>query len=137
MTQDLREELPQLLGELALYANHAGELAQARKFWNGLRELEPRHEATRLLAGLIAAKEGKFADAEKSYRSLLDDEPKHIAARTFLAESLIGQKRWKEAGDMLTKVLDGESEDPALGFAEALQKDLQAGNFQGQRGPGP
>ena len=137
MGKELREELPQLLGELALWANHAGNVVEARRFWAGLSELKPDHEATRLLAGLIAAKEGKFAEAERSYRALLEDEPHHIAGRTFLAESLIGQKRWREAGDLLRDVLEREGDDPALVFAEALHKDLQAGNFQRQEAPGP
>lgn len=129
MNEEVREELPQLLGELALYSCHAGTVGFAMKYWAGLDKLKPGHEATLLLAGLILVKEGEHSKAEKYYRQILETTPEHIAARTFLAECLIGQQRWREASDQLHELLRSESDDPALVFAEALQKDLQAGNF--------
>jgi len=134
MNEELRDELPQLLGELALYSCHAGTVGFAMKYWAGLEKLKPDHEATLLLAGLILVKEGDHARAEKYYRQILGMTPEHVAARTFLAECLIGQQRWREASDLLHELLRVESDDPALVFAEALQKDLQAGNFHRRAG---
>jgi len=136
MSEPLERELPKLLAELAMFSKHAGAVDEARELWTGLEALQPDHEATHLVAGLIASKDRRFADAEQRYRAILEAVPEHTAARTFLAEALIGQKRWREATDLLHELEQEESDDPALVLAEALRKDLQAGVFHRQNQAG-
>jgi hypothetical protein len=74
--------------------------------------------------------DGSFEKAEASYRSILEDDSDHVGARTFLAESLIGQKRWREAEEILEWVVASGKEDPAVTYATELKGALERGLFQ-------
>lgn len=130
MNDRLRGELPQLLAELTLFATHAGATERGREFWAGLSALNPDHAATRLLDGMLHTLSGSFEQAEASYRKILEDDAQHVGARTFLAESLIGQKRWREAEDILSGVVESGVEDPAVTYASELKGALTKGLFQ-------
>lgn len=130
MDDRLRSELPQLLAELTLFATHAGAIERGREFWTGLAALNPDHAATRLLDGMLYTLAGSFEKAEASYRSILNDDADHVGARTFLAESLIGQKRWREAEEVLDGVTESGIEDPAVTYASELKGALEKGLFQ-------
>lgn len=131
MEDRLRGELPQLLAELTLFATHAGAIERGRELWKGLSALHPTHAATRLLDGMLHTLAGSFEKAEASYRQILGDDPEHVGARTFLAESLIGQKRWREAEAVLGEVVaEGNEDDPAVTYAAELKGALDKGLFQ-------
>lgn len=130
MDDRLRGELPQLLAELTLFATHAGATERGREFWSGLAALNPDHAATRLLDGMLHTLTGNFEEAEASYRRILEDDSEHIGARTFLAESLVGQKRWREAEEILAEVVGSGTEDPAVTYAAELKGALDKGLFQ-------
>lgn len=130
MDDRLRGELPQLLAEFTLFATHAGATERGREFWSGLAALNPDHAATRLLDGMLHTLTGNFEEAEASYRRILEDDSEHIGARTFLAESLVGQKRWREAEEILAEVVGSGTEDPAVTYAAELKGALDKGLFQ-------
>lgn len=130
MDDRIRGELPQLLAELTLFATHAGATERGREFWSGLAALNPDHAATRLLDGMLHTLAGSFEKAEASYRKILEGDSDHVGARTFLAESLIGQKRWREAEEILADVVESGREDPAVTYAGELKGALEKGLFQ-------
>ncbi|HSS47886.1 MAG TPA: tetratricopeptide repeat protein, partial [Thermoanaerobaculia bacterium] len=83
--------------------------------------------AAHLLGGMLAFARQRFPEAERCYRRILEVAPEHDLGRAFLAESLIAQKRWREAEELLGGV---RSDSAAARFAAELATGLRLGIFQ-------
>jgi Tfp pilus assembly protein PilF len=130
MTDSLEQDLPALLAELSVLAIKIGADDKARLWLEAIAELEPEHATTHLLYGMYYFSRQDFKAAEEHYRKGLDKAPNDDLSRAFLAESLIPQKRYREAGELLDKVLSTGSNPDAVEFAKHLNEGLQQGYFQ-------
>ena len=121
------DETPPLLAEITAFLLQTGEIERAGEVLEALTELRGGHPTTTLLSGQVAFAAGRYNGAEKLYRQLVEDHPEHELGRAFLAESLIAQRRFREAEDLLSTV---RRDPPAVRFAEGLVEGLQSGLFQ-------
>lgn len=122
---DVPDTMLALLAELALFLTKLGMPAEATIIGRGLAELSPASPAGVLLQGYAAFAAGKVTEAEKHYRSALQRSPEDATVRAFLGESLIAQRRFREAEDLLTKAAAGD------GSGARLANELLAGVRQG------
>ena len=134
MTESLEKDIPALLAELSVLAMKIGADDKAKLWLEAIAELEPGHATTDLLYGLYHFSRQEFSAAERRYRMGLEKAPNDDLTRTFLAESLIPQRRYREAGELLEKVLTGGSNPDAVEFAKNLNEGLQQGYFQQHAG---
>jgi Flp pilus assembly protein TadD len=123
-------QLAGLLAEVAYYLIRKGELEPAQAVLQGLKELQPQHSSPLVLEGICHFAKLDFAAAERSYRAGLEREPDNDLARAFLAESLIPQRRYREAEDLLRKVISRKSDQAAVALAQGLDDGLRQGLFQ-------
>ena len=123
-------QLAGLLAEVAYYLIRKGELERAQTVVQGLKELQPQQSSPLVLEGLCHFAKLDFPAAERSYRAGLEREPENDLARTFLAESLIPQRRYREAEELLRKVLSRKSDQAAVALAQGLDEGLRQGLFQ-------
>lgn len=128
VSQDDRP-LAELLAELGLYAMKHGQFARAQSLLDGLQELRPGDGGVDVLRGLLAFAREDFPAAEKAYREALGKNDGSDLAKAFLAESLIPQKRFREAEQLLGQVLTGEQDPSAVAFARSLHEGLRQGVF--------
>ena len=119
-----------LLAEVAYYLIRKDELERAQVVLQGLKELQPQQGSPLVLEGLCHFAKLDFAAAEKSYRAGLEREPENDLARAFLAESLIPQRRYREAEDLLRKVISRKGDPAAVTLAQSLDEGLRQGLFQ-------
>jgi Flp pilus assembly protein TadD len=108
----------------------SGAFDKAETVVQGLAELRPAEPAAHLLAGMLAFARERFPDAEKSYRRILAIDPFNDLGRAFLAESLIAQRRWREAEALLGQVELSARDPQAARFAADLTLGLRQGIFQ-------
>ena len=125
-------QLAGLLAEVAFLLIRQGELDRAQTVLAGLKELQPEHSSPHVLEGLCHFARLDFPAAERSYRASLTREPGNDLAKTFLAESLIPQRRYREAEDLLKQVLSGKRDQAAVTLAQGLDEGLRQGLFQRQ-----
>lgn len=125
-------QIPELLAEVAYYLIRKGELERAQVVLQGLKELQPQQCSPLVLEGLCHFARLDFAAAERSYRAGLEHEPENDLARAFLAESLIPQRRYREAEDLLRKVMSRKADPEAVALAQGLDNGLRQGLFQRQ-----
>jgi Flp pilus assembly protein TadD len=123
-------ELAGLLAEVAYYLIRKEELERAQVVLQGLKELQPQQASPLVLEGLCHFAKLDFAAAERSYRAGLEREPANDLAKAFLAESLIPQRRYREAEDLLRKVIAGKGDPAAMTLAQSLDEGLRQGLFQ-------
>jgi Tfp pilus assembly protein PilF len=119
-----------LLAEVAYYLIKKGEIERAQVVVQGLKELSPAGSSPHLLEGLCHFAKLDFGAAEKSYRSGLEREPDSDLTKAFLAESLIPQRRYREAEDLLRKVIAKKADPAAVSLAQGLDEALKQGLFQ-------
>lgn len=124
------DETPALLAELTFFLLQTGELEQAARVLGALSALRGEHPTTHLLGGLLAFAAGRYGDAEGRYRRLLEDHPGHDLGRAFLAESLLAQRRWREAEELLSNVRRERRDPHAVRLAEGLAEGLRSRLFQ-------
>ena len=125
-------QITELLAEVAYYLIRKGELDRAQVVLQGLKELQPRQCSPLVLEGLCHFAKLDFAAAERSYRAGLECEPENDLGRAFLAESLIAQRRYREAEDLLRKVISRKGDPAAVSLAQGLDDGLRQGLFQRQ-----
>jgi Tfp pilus assembly protein PilF len=123
-------EVAGLLAEVAYYLIRKQEIERAQVVLQGLKELQPQQCSPLVLEGLCHFAKLDFPAAEKSYRAGLDKEAENDLAKAFLAESLIAQRRYREAEDLLRKVISRKSDQAAVTLAQSLDEGLRQGLFQ-------
>lgn len=123
-------DLPKLLTEVGFHLLQSGAFDKAETVVQGLAELRPAEPAVHLLAGMVAFARSRFPDAERSYRRILAIDPFHDLGRAFLAESLIAQRRWREAEVLLGQVELSARDPQAARLAAGLAQGLRKGIFQ-------
>lgn len=102
-TTEVPTETVQLLAELSLFLTKIGMLSEAAMLGRGIAELRPAAAQGPLLQGYAAFAAGQASEAEKHYRTALARSPDDATVRSFLAESLVAQRRLREAEDLLGK----------------------------------
>ncbi|HVS02005.1 MAG TPA: tetratricopeptide repeat protein [Thermoanaerobaculia bacterium] len=122
--------LAQLLAELCFYLIKQGDHERARVMLQGLKELRPQHPTPHILEGLFHFGRLDYPAAERSYRSGLEQEPANDLAKAFLAESLIPQRRYREAEKLLEEVIGRGADASAVALAQGLNEGLRQGLFQ-------
>jgi Flp pilus assembly protein TadD len=120
-------ETVQLLAELGLFLSKIGMLPEAAMLGRGVSELRPAAAQGPLLEGYVAFAAGRTADAEKHYRTAVARAPEDATVRTFLAESLLAQRRFREAEDLLAKA--STSGDAGGRMAKELLDAVRQGLF--------
>ncbi|HZO36583.1 MAG TPA: glycosyltransferase [Solirubrobacteraceae bacterium] len=69
--------------------------------------------SVRFMLGMALYEAGHAADAEPHFRAALDSQPSNDVARVALAEALVSQRRWDEAGEVASSVEPGGTCAPA------------------------
>lgn len=121
--------LAELFAELGLFAIKRGAFDRAQTLLAGLQELRPNDAGVDVLRGLLAFSRQEVQAAEKAYREALTKDADHLLAKAFLAESLIPQKRFREAEQILGQVMAGQGDASAVGFARSLHEGMRQGVF--------
>ncbi|MEM9594633.1 MAG: tetratricopeptide repeat protein [Acidobacteriota bacterium] len=127
---DALADAPDLLAELTQLLMSEGRRGEARSTLGALAALGSRDPRVDLLGGLLDFAEGRYTGAEAKYRRLLTADPEHDIARAFLAESLVAQRRWREAEGLLAEVQGADRNAAAVRFAAELSAGLGSGLFQ-------
>jgi len=129
MAEAWEDTLPRLLLEMGYWGLQRGALADAEVLLKGARALRPKDPTPVMFLGLVHFSSRRYAEAESTYRSILEKHEDDLT-RTFLAESLIAQKRWDEATQELQTVLKQNLNPSAVTFAGELLETLKKGIFQ-------
>lgn len=133
MRSEIDDRLAGLLGELSLYLLRAGSPDAAERALEALEALErgsARAPQTAFLRGYIAFAKGRFSEAEACYRRHLDRVDGDDLARAFLAESLLVQRRWREAESLLETVRRANRDARAVALAASLDQGHREGVYR-------
>jgi Flp pilus assembly protein TadD len=130
MTEAWEESLPRLLLEMGYFALKRGSLSDAHVLLKGAQALRPKDPTPEMFRGMAHFAAGAYTDAEKCYRGILEAHADDDLTRTFLAESLIAQKRWSDAQTLLAAVIKSDRNPAAAGFALELLNGLARGFLQ-------
>jgi len=130
MSEAWEENLPRLLLEMGYFALKRGSLSDAHALLKGAQALRPQDPTPNMFRGMAHFAAGDYVEAEKSYRGILEAHAQDDLTRTFLAESLIAQKRWSEAQTILAAVIKSDRHKAAAGFALELLNGLARGYLQ-------
>jgi Flp pilus assembly protein TadD len=130
MAEAWEESLPRLLLEMGYYALKRGSLSDAHVLLKGAQALRPGDPTPAMFRGMAHFAAGEYSEAERSYRQILERHADDDLTRTFLAESLIAQKRWSDAQALLAAVIRDDRHKPAVSFARELLNGLARGILQ-------
>ena len=130
MAEAWEESLPRLLLEMGYFALKRGSLSDAQALLRGAQALRPGDPTPAMFRGMAQFAAGEYAEAERSYRQILEKHQDDDLTRTFLAESLIAQKRWNDAQALLAAVIKDARHKAAVGFARELLNGLAHGFLQ-------
>jgi hypothetical protein len=83
-----------------------------------------------MFLGMTFFAEGRYDEAERTYRAVLDRHADDDLTRSFLAESLVAQRRWSEAKALLKAVVDTNRHEAAVVFARTLGEQVERGLFE-------
>jgi Flp pilus assembly protein TadD len=125
----LEEEVPRLLLELGYWCVQQGQPADAETLLSGARALRPDNTTAAMFLGMARFAAGRPAEAERVYREILEGRDDDLT-RAFLAESLLAQKRWKEARSLVEEIVTANRHPAAVRFAGELLEGLKSGIFQ-------
>jgi Flp pilus assembly protein TadD len=125
----LEEEVPRLLLELGYWCVQQGQHADAETLLSGARALRPDNTTAAMFLGMARFAAGRPAEAERVYREILEGRDDDLT-RAFLAESLLAQKRWKEARSLVEEIVTANRHPAAVRFAGELLEGLKSGIFQ-------
>jgi Flp pilus assembly protein TadD len=130
MPEAWEENLPRLLLEMGYFALKRGSLSDAHVLLKGAQALRPKDPTPGMFRGMAHFAAGDYGEAEKTYRTILETHAEDDLTRTFLAESLIAQKRWSDAQTLLAAVIKNDRHKAAAGFALELLNGLAKGFLQ-------
>lgn len=130
MAEAWEDNLPRLLLEMGYFALKRGSLSDAHALLKGAQALRPGDPTPAMFRGMAHFAAGEYAEAERSYRGILDTHKDDDLTRTFLAESLVAQKRWSDAQSLLAAVIKDDRHKAAVGFARELLNGLARGFLQ-------
>jgi len=123
------ESVPRLLLELGYWCVRNGKAADAQTLLRGAQAFRPHDPTPLMFLGMADFAAGRYAEAERAYRKILETHDDDLT-RSFLAESLIAQKRWAEATTLLEGVVQKDRQPAAVTFARELLTQLKNGLFQ-------
>ena len=130
MAEAWEDGLPRLLLEMGYFALKRGSLSDAHALLRGAQALRPSDPTPAMFRGMAQFAAGEYLEAERSYRQVLEKHQDDDLTRTFLAESLIAQKRWNDAQTLLAAVIRDARHKAAVGFARELLDGLARGFLQ-------
>jgi predicted Zn-dependent protease len=131
MDQTLKDTVPRLMAELADRMTSQREFERSRVLLEGLLELRPESPYPLILMGNLEFARGDFRAAERNYRQGLGKDPSNELAKTFLAQSLLPQRRLREAEPLLSEVAESGTEPTAVAFAQSLAEAVRQGVLPG------
>lgn len=127
----------QLVAALCLLHAERGAMGEAARLWEQLeKRRHPRGSAPHLLAALLAFADRRYNEAEAQCWRALDHAPGDLFTRSFLAETLLAQRRWLDAQNVLEGLTQARVTHPALAFVKALRHGFEVGLYQ-RLGPFP
>lgn len=103
------EELERGVGQV-----RSGEYAAAAATLRGVLEKDPGSREARLWLARALSFSGDFGGGEQEYRRMLSAFPDDVEARLGLADVLAWQKRYREAGLLLSDLAKERPEDPEV-----------------------
>ena len=130
MAESSEDTLPRLLLEMGYFALKRGSLSDAHALLRGAQALRPSDPTPAMFRGMAQFAAGEYLEAERSYRQVLETHQDDDLTRTFLAESLIAQRRWTDAQALLAAVIKDARHKAAVGFARELLDGLARGFLQ-------
>ncbi len=121
------DKLIKLLAESTSILCNLGRFGDAETVLAGLRERRSSNPTVDLLDGWIQFGKGDYIAAEKCYRRGLDKATGDAILQAYLAETLIAQRRHREAESLLLQVSQNSSDKAAQAFAVSLTDALRLG----------
>ncbi len=97
----IESEHPDYIQRYAEACLSSGMVKKAQSACQQLLAIHPDSESAYELMGDIYFYQDKFTQAEESYRQALTFSPDSLVLQNDLARSLIGQKKWREAAEVL------------------------------------
>ncbi|SFJ30261.1 tetratricopeptide repeat protein [Planctomicrobium piriforme] len=98
----------------------SGQLAEARKSYAAVVELQPKNIEAILGIAHLDQLSGNIEQAEQGYKRAIKADPNSALAHYSLGEFYATQKRWKESSEALTKAMLAQPDETQYRYALAV-----------------